>query len=401
MKILMSNKVTKLYLDNAATTPVHPRVYKVMQSYFMGLYYNPSSLYSKARQVRYDIDRARNTIAQFINADKDEIYFTSGGSESNCWAIQGFAKAHDSVPTIVIKSAIEHHSINACCEDESSIHNITVETISVDDKGFVNITELENKIISWQDQTQNTLPILVTIQLANNEIGTIQNIKEIAKIVHWHGAYIHCDATQAFGHIPIDVKDLGIDMMTASGHKIQAPKGIGFLYIKESVEIKPLIYGTQENGMRGGTENVPYIIGFAEAVRLRKAEMQTNYTNQLKVRNYLWQQLRDRFGCTLNGSDTNRLDNNINVTFPQNITGEALIYLLDSAGYYISAGSACNSQTNQPSHVLRAIGLTERDALRTIRITLPESSASVDIRIQAIDEFLNEVEKCLKILTVE
>lgn len=396
-----NNKLTKLYLDNAATTAVHPKVYRAMQPYFSGHYYNPSSLYSKARKIKGDISRARTTIADFINADSSEIYFTSGGSESNCWAIQGFTKAHADVPTIVIKSAIEHHSINACCEAESKIHNIVDETISVDSKGFVDITALENKIISWQDRFQNTLPILVTIQLANNEIGTIQEIKEIAKIVHWHGAYLHCDATQAFGHIPIDVKDLDIDMMTASGHKIQAPKGIGFLYIKNGIEIKPLIYGTQENSMRGGTENVPYIIGFAEAVRLRKAEMQTNYTNQLKVRNYLWQQLRDRFGCTLNGSENNRLANNINITFPQNITGEALIYLLDTAGYYISSGSACNSYTNQPSHVLKAIGLSERDILRTIRITLPESSVILDVRLQEIDEFLNELEKCLKLLSME
>lgn len=395
-------KITKhLNLDNAATTAVHPRVYRAMQPYFLGHYYNPSSLYSKAREIRGDIIRARTTIADFINADSSEIYFTSGGSESNCWAIQGFAKAHDSVPTIVIRSAIEHHSINACCEAESQIHNIVDETVPVNSKGFVDITTLENKIIFWQDYTQNTFPILVTIQLANNEIGTIQDIKTIADIVHRHNAILHCDATQAFGHIPIDVKDLDIDMMTASGHKIQAPKGIGFLYVKNGIEIKPLIYGTQENSMRGGTENVPYIIGLAEAVRLRKAEMQTNYTNQLKVRNYLWQQLRDKFGCTLNGSENNRLANNINVTFPQNITGEALIYLLDTAGYYISSGSACNSHTNKPSHVLKAIGLSERDILRTIRITLPESSVILDIRLQEIDEFLNELEKCLKILSIE
>ncbi len=387
--------------DSAATTPVNSQVLASMLPYFQDKFYNPSGLYSDATRIRRGINDARKIIADFINADSSEIYFTSGGSESNSWAIQGFAKAHDGIPTIVIKSAVEHHSINACCEAEDKLHNIVVETVPVDNKGFVDITALENKIVSWQDQTQNTLPILVTIQLANNEIGTIQEIKEITKIVHWHGAYLHCDATQAFGHIPIDVKDLDIDMMTASGHKIQAPKGIGFLYVKNGIEIKPLIYGTQENGMRGGTENVPYIIGFAEAVRLRKAEMQTNYTNQLKVRNYLWQQLRDRFGCTLNGSDINRLANNINVTFPQNITGEALIYLLDTAGYYISSGSACNSHTNKPSHVLKAIGLSERDILRTIRITLPESSVALNVRLQEIDKFLNELEKCLKILSIE
>lgn len=386
--------------DNAATTPVNSQVLASMLPYFQDRFYNPSGLYSDATRIRRDVNDARKTIADFVNADSSEIYFTSGGSESNCWAIQGFAKAHADVPTIVIKSAVEHHSINACCEAEDKLHNIIAETIPVDSKGSVDITALENKIVSWQDQTQNTLPILVTVQLANNEIGTIQNIKTIAQIVHWHGAYLHCDATQAFGHIPINVKYLDIDMMTVSGHKIQAPKGIGFLYIKNGIEIKPLIYGTQENGMRGGTENVPYIIGFAEAVRLCRVKMQTNYTNQLQVRNYLWQRLRDEFGCTLNGSDTNRLANNVNVTFPQNITGEALIYMLDTAGYNVSAGSACNSQTNQPSHVLKAIGLADRDIMRTLRITLPDT-ANNKLYFEDIDKFIDEIKKCLCILTTE
>lgn len=386
--------------DNAATTPVNSQVLASMLPYFQDKFYNPSGLYSDATRIRRDVNDARKTIADFVNANSSEIYFTSGGSESNCWAIQGFAKAHDDVPTVVIKSAVEHHSINACCEAEDKLHNIIAETVLVDNKGFVNVTDLEYKIISWQDQTQNTFPILVTVQLANNEIGTIQDIKAIAKIVHWHGAYLHCDATQVFGHIPIDVKDLDIDMMTASGHKIQAPKGIGFLYIKNGIEIKPLIYGTQENGMRGGTENVPYIIGFAEAVRFCRVKMQTNYTNQLQVRNYLWQRLRDEFGCTLNGSDTNRLANNVNVTFPQNITGEALIYMLDTAGYNVSAGSACNSQTNQPSHVLKAIGLDDRDIMRTIRITLPDT-ADNKLYFEDIDRFIDEIKKCLCILTTE
>lgn len=386
--------------DNAATTPVNSQVLASMLPYFQDRFYNPSGLYSDATRIRRDVNDARKTIADFVNANSSEIYFTSGGSESNCWAIQGFAKAHDDVPTIVLKSAVEHHSINACCEAEDKLHNIIAETVLVNSKGFVDITALENKIVSWQDQTQNTLPILVTVQLANNEIGTIQNIKTIAQIVHWHGAYLHCDATQAFGHIPINVKYLDIDMMTASGHKIQAPKGIGFLYIKNGIEIKPLIYGTQENGMRGGTENVPYIIGFAEAVRLCRVKMQTNYTNQLQVRNYLWQRLRDEFGCTLNGSDTNRLANNVNVTFPQNITGEALIYMLDTAGYNVSAGSACNSQTNQPSHVLKAIGLDDRDIMRTIRITLPDT-ADNKLYFEDIDKFIDEIKKCLCILTTE
>lgn len=384
-----------LYLDNAATTKPNAKVLKVMNKYFYELWYNPSAIYSKGKKIKKDIDAARKNIANFINANAKEIIFTSGGSESNCTAIQGFINKHKNSykKPLIITTTIEHKSILEC------VKNICEHCcyIPVDNQGFIDISTLEEMLMN----NYKNYNILVSVGFANNEIGTIQDIKTIAKIVHWHGAYLHCDATQAFGHIPIDVKDLDIDMMTASGHKIQAPKGIGFLYVKNGIEIQPLIYGTQENGMRGGTENVPFIIGFAEAVRLRKAEIQTNYTNQLKVRNYLWQQLRDRFGCTLNGSENNRLANNINITFPQNITGEALIYLLDTAGYYISSGSACNSHTNQPSHVLKAIGLSERDILRTIRITLPESSVILDVRLQEIDEFLNELEKCLKLLSIE
>ena len=390
-----------LYLDAAATASVHPEVVDSMLPYFNNMFYNPSSLYSQAKKVREDINKARHTIADFINAKDHEIFFTSGGSESNSWAIQGFSKMcwKTGNPFVIIRSSIEHHSIIECCDNNSIVDRYDV--VSVDTEGFVNIIQLENILRLWSGITR--MSILVTIQLANNELGTIQNIKEIANIVHRYDGILHCDATQAFGHIPIDVKELGVDMMTASGHKIHAPKGIGLLYIKEGLGIQPIIYGTQERGRRGGTENVPYIIGFAKAVELCKMYFEENRGYQARTRNYLWQKLRDTFGCTLNGSKTKRLPNNINVTFPQNITGEALIYMLDTAGYYISSGSACNSHTNKPSHVLKAIGLSERDILRTIRITLPESRSSVmlNVRLQEIDEFLNELEKCLKILSIE
>lgn len=383
-----------LYLDNAATTKPNDEVLKVMNRYFCELWYNPSSIYSKGQRVKKDIDAARKNIANFINANAKEIIFTSGGSESNCTAIQGFINKHKNSykKPMIITTTIEHKSILEC------INNICEHYcyIPVDNQGFIDISTLEEMLINNCENYN----ILVTVGFANNEIGTIQDIKTIAKIVHHHGAYLHCDATQAFGHIPIDVKDLDVDMMTVSGHKIQAPKGIGFLYIKNGIEIKPLIYGTQENSMRGGTENVPYIIGLAEAVKICKAKMQTNYANQLRIRNYLWQQLRDEFGCTLNGSGTNRLANNVNVTFPQNITGEALIYMLDTAGYNVSAGSACNSQTNQPSHVLKAIGLADRDIMRTIRITLPDT-ADNKLYFEDIDKFIDEIKKCLCILTTE
>lgn len=383
-----------LYLDNAATTKPNAKVLKVMNKYFYELWYNPSAIYFKGKKIKKDIDAARKNIANFINANAKEIIFTSGGSESNCTAIQGFINKHKNSykKPLIITTTIEHKSILEC------VKNICEHCcyIPVDNQGFIDISTLEEMLMN----NYKNYNILVSVGFANNEIGTIQNVKKIANIVHRYDGILHCDATQAFGHIPIDVKDLDIDMMTASGHKIQAPKGIGFLYIKNGIEIKPLIYGTQENGMRGGTENVPYIIGFAEAVRLCKVKMQTNYTNQLQVRNYLWQRLRDEFGCTLNGSDTNRLANNVNVTFPQNITGEALIYMLDTAGYNVSAGSACNSQTNQPSHVLKAIGLADRDIMRTIRITLPDI-ADNKLYFEDIDKFIDEIKKCLCILTTE
>lgn len=380
-----------IYLDSAATTQPKQRVIDAMMPYINMKWQNPSALYSKAQMIKKDINAARKTVANYINADANEIYFTSSGSESNCWAIQGFVNhciARSKNPC-VITSVIEHKSVIECVDN---LNNVDVHYIGVDTEGFVNIAQLRN--ILFHAKYICDKEILVSIQFANNEIGTIQHIKEIAAEVHRFGGVFHTDAVQAFGHIPIDVQELDIDMMTASGHKIGTPKGVGFLYKKSSIEINPLIYGSQMDGMRGGTENVPYIIGMAKAVdlvsrddeyQLRLTILRNNFIAELKA-----------LGCSINGSLEERLPNNISVTFNQNITGEAMVYGLDTSGIYIGTGSACNSNSMQTSHVLKAIGLSDEDAYKTIRITLPDN-----ITMDEIDETVQEITKQIKLLTME
>ena len=381
-----------IYLDNAATTKPRKEVIEAMMPYFTDKWYNPSALYGKASEIKKDIENARKTIGDFINADKDEIFFTSGGSESNCWAVQGFVnhcKRINRTPT-VITSVIEHKSIIECIDDiDADVHYV-----GVDKDGFINIEALEN-LLKYVVGNK----VLVSIQFSSNEIGTIQHIKEIADLVHKYDGVFHADAVQAFGQIPIDVKEFEIDMLSASGHKIGALKGIGILYKKKSVNISSLIYGTQMDDMRGGTENVPYIIGMAKAVELCNVNDIINFAAKKHIQYYLMECLKDEFGCTINGNLENRLPNNINVTFPQNITGEALIYLLDMCEIYISSGAACNSHTQEPSHVLKAIGLTDEECSRTVRITLPEID-SVDEWIAKVDMVVSEIGKQIKLLSV-
>lgn len=367
-----------IYLDAASTTKPKQKVIDAMMPYFTEKWYNPSSIYSAGATIKKDIENARKTIGDFINANSNEIYFTSGGSESNCWAIQGFVnhcnrKGKD---VAIITSVIEHKSIMDCVDNM----NVNVHYVGVNNEGFVNVKSLESLL---QDANSEAHEIIVSIQFANNEIGTIQNIKEIATLVHKYDAVFHTDAVQAFGQIPIDVKDLDIDMLSASGHKIGTPKGIGFLYIKDSVEIDPLVYGSQMDGMRGGTENVPYIIGMAKAVEISDDGWEGAF-----LRDYMIEKLKLKFDCNVNGSKVNRLRNNINITFPQKITGEALVYLLDLSDIYLSTGSACNSHSVEPSHVLKAIGLSDEEAARTIRITLSDM-----IDYDMVDKVIQEIEK--------
>lgn len=389
-----------IYLDEAATTKPKKEVIEAMLPYFTEMWENPSSLYKPAVDVKKKIEEARNTVAKFIGANGNEIFFTSGGSESNCWAIQGFVKQCEieGIYPIVITSVIEHKSILDCVDDVDALF------ISVDDKGFVDINELKElleKISAYNKYNHIEDKILVSIQFANNEIGTVQSIKEISDLVHEYGGVFHTDATQAFGQLLINVNYLGIDMLSASGHKIGTPKGVGILYKKKSVDIRPIIYGSQMDGMRGGTENVPYIIGMAKAVELCEIDLHKTMI-MIEIRDNLIDLLKSKFDCTLNGDDISRLPNNINVTFPQNITGEALLYVLDSSDIYISTGSACNSHNIEPSYVLKSIGLSDEEAMKTIRITLPDiDNYTVDEYEELLDEFIKEIDKAIRIIEIK
>lgn len=385
-----------IYLDNAATTPVKKEVLDAMLPYFTEKWFNPSSLYNKATEISKDIKSARDTIGRFIKANGEEIFFTSGGSESNCWAIEGFVnycRSKSKTPPAIITSKIEHKSILLCVETIKRIGDASIYYVGVDKNGFIDLDSLNN-ILNVASHI-NGSNILVSIQFANNEIGTIQHIKEIADLVHSYGAVFHTDAVQAFGQIPIDVNELHIDMLSASGHKIHAPKGIGILYVRNGIKINPLIYGTQMDGMRGGTENVPYIMGMAKAVQLCDLSFPAQIS-KINIRNYFIAKLL-RIGCKLNGDgiyDINRLPNNINVTFSQNITGEALIYMLDTGGIIISSGSACNSHTNEPSYVLKEIGVPEEEIYKSVRFTLTE-----DLTDSEVDEVMCQIKKAIKVIT--
>lgn len=380
-----------IYLDYAATTKPKREVVEAMMPYFTEKWHNPSALYGESSKIKLNIKNARKTIGNFINAKGDEVFFTSGGSESNCWAIQGFVNYcnRKGKKAAVITSTIEHKSIMDCVDH---LNNVDVHYIGVDKEGFINIRQLRNML--FHAKTICEEEVLVSIQFANNEIGTIQHIKEIAEEVHRFGGVFHTDAVQAFGHVRIDVEELDIDMLSASGHKIGCPKGIGILYKKNSVCINPLIYGSQMDGMRGGTENVPYIIGMAKAVELIQEDDEYNLRMTILRNNFITK--LKAIGCSINGSIEERLCNNINVTFSQNIIGESMVYMLDTCDICIATGSACNSHSMTASYVLKAIGLTDEDAYKTIRITLPD-----DITMDEIDKVIHEIEIQVKLLTLD
>lgn len=381
-----------IYLDAAATAK-HSESDKIiidtMTNAMEELWQNPSSLY--ANRVKDEINKCRSNIAKFINAKPEEIYFTSGASESNNWAIHGWVD-EQLVNTYsivnVIATPIEHKSVIETVKNPNL--KAIVRYCNVDDFGMVDCWHLEKLLELCEGK-----PILVSVGMANNEIGTIQNLKEVSDIVRGYDGVLHIDATQAFGHIPIDVDELGIDLMSASGHKISPVlRGVGFLYKKNSINIQPLIYGAQENGLRGGTENVFSIVGLGKAVEL--CGISTPKIQELcEKRDYFIGCLESKFGCTLNGHQIQRLPNNINVTFPQNITGESLLYTLETSGIYISTGSACNSKEIKPSHVLKTIGLSDEQAMKTVRFSLPD-----DITYEEIDRVVDEIGKAITIIEV-
>lgn len=377
-----------VYLDVAATANyssidniIINKMTEAMQEYWQ----NPSGLY--ATNVRKKIDECRANIAKFIGAKANEIYFTSGASESNNWAIQGWINHHSCSFINIITTPIEHKSILKTIDNKASQFT---HYCNVDEFGFIDCQTLK-KLLTYC----NGNPVLVSIGFANSEIGVIQPIKEIADLVHKYGGILHVDATQAVGHIPINVEELGIDLLSASGHKISPVlKGIGFLYKRNGINIQPLIYGNQEKGLRGGTENTFGIIGLSKAIEYCDVSQEA-VNDMCKKRNYFINLLENRFDCDLNGDSYYRLPNNINVTFPNNITGEALLYMLDMSDIQIGVGSACNSHSIEPSYTLKAIGLTNEQAMRTIRITLSD-----DITYEDIDKVIEEIDKAIRLIEI-
>ena len=384
-----------IYLDTAATVRPRKEVVDAAMPYLQDEFYNPSAIYSGGVRVKRAIDNSRESIASFINADANEIFFTSGSSESNCWAIQGyvFAGMMDISTTSIVTTKIEHKSIMECVDAMEQLGNSTyycdVTYLDVDKNGFVNMEQLES--VFKDREEPNYYDILVSIQMANNEVGTIQDIKAISDIVHKYGGVLHVDATQAFGHIPINVKAMGIDMLSASAHKIGGFKGVGFLYKKKNIELQPIIYGSQNAGYRGSTENCFGIVGFAKAVELASEEMEDKLALSVK-RDYFINELT-RNGCKLNGTSVHRLPNNINVMLPEGIGSEELLYMLDLDDIQCSTGSACNSHSKQPSYVLKALGLTSEEAARSVRFTIPS-----DITYEDIDYVVEKIVKIMKIM---
>ncbi len=364
-----------IYLDNAATTKTRPEVVEAMLPYFTESYGNPSSVYTFSAKSKEAVTKAREIIADSLGVKSNEIYFTAGGSEADNWALVAAAEAYEAKGKHIITSKIEHHAILHTCEYlEKRGYEVTY--LDVDENGVVKLDELKKAI---RPDT-----ILISIMFANNEIGTIEPIKEIGAIAKEHGILFHTDAVQAYGHVPISADEYNIDMLSASGHKINGPKGIGFLYIRKGVKIRSFIHGgAQERRRRAGTENVPGIVGFGKAVQLAMDEMEERTKKEVEMREYLMEKvLREVLFTRINGSRTSRLPNNINFAF-QFIEGESLLIKLDMAGICGSSGSACTSGSLDPSHVLLAIGLPHEIAHGSLRLTLSEENTMEEMDITA------------------
>lgn len=382
--------MSETYLDVGATTRVKPEYKNIIDTYLYDDFYNPSANYTPAFDISKSVADSRFEIAKYIGCKSEEIYFTSGASESNSWAFQGWLRKHPR--GVIITSAIEHHSIMAMVEDEYFEDKIWV--IPVNSEGVVNPTTIDEAIKKAKDAGRDG--ILVAIQYANNEIGTIQDIAEISRVAHAGGAKLFTDATQAFSCLDMNdcISKNNIDMLSMSGHKICCPKGIGFLYVKEDVDIPPLIYGSQNFGKRGGTENVAGIITLGLAFHNFRL-FGTEIDDVQEQRNILFNAINGITPVKMNGSKEMRLPNNLNVTFQERIIGLTVTSVLSALGVYISVGSACTAQSSEPSHVLKAIGLTDDEASRTIRITLPKNLTNNELN-DAIGKFKIALELLLK-----
>ena len=360
-----------IYLDNAATTKTAPEVVEAMLPYFTEHYGNPSSVYSFAAQNKETITKQREIIADALGANTNEIYFTAGGSESDNWALKATAEAYRSKGNHIITTKIEHHAILHTCEYLEK-EGFEVTYLDVDENGTVKLEDLRAAI--------RPTTILISIMFANNEIGTIEPIKEIGEIAKEHGILFHTDAVQAFGQVPINVDECHIDMLSASGHKLNGPKGIGFLYIRKGVKIRSFVHGGgQERKRRAGTENVPGIVGMGAATRRAIKTMTQRTAKEAELRDYLIGRVLDEIPYTrLNGHQEKRLPNNANFSF-RFIEGESLLIMLDMKGICASSGSACTSGSLDPSHVLLAIGLPHEIAHGSLRLTLSDETTKEDI----------------------
>ena len=360
-----------IYLDNAATTKTSPTVLEKMLPYFSEYYGNASSIYSLGAKSKEAITASREIIANTLGALPEEIYFTAGGSESDNWALKATAEAYGSKGKHIITSKIEHHAILHTCEYLEK-RGYDISYIDVDENGVIKLDQLEKAI---RPDT-----ILISVMFANNEIGTIQPIKEIGEIAKKHGILFHTDAVQAYGQVPIKVNELNIDMLSSSGHKICGPKGIGFLYIRKGVKIRSFVHGgAQERKRRAGTENVPGIVGYGQAALEAVSTMEERTKKEIELRDYLIDRMLKEIPYSrLNGHRTKRLPNNANFSF-QFIEGESLLIMLDMEGICGSSGSACTSGSLDPSHVLMAIGLPHEIAHGSLRLTLGADTTKEDI----------------------
>lgn len=372
-----------IYVDNAATTMLEPEVLKKMMPYLTDNYGNASSIYKFGQKAKEAVTNSRETVAKCLNANSDEIFFTSGGSESDNWAIKGVADALSSKGNHIITSAIEHHAVLHTCQYLEK-HGYEVTYLPVDEFGMVSPDDLEKAIT---DKT-----ILVSIMFANNEIGTVQPIKKLAEVAHSHGVCFHTDAVQAVAHVKIDLKELCVDMLSLSGHKFGGPKGVGALYIKKGTRISNFIHGgQQESGKRATTENVAGIVGLAAALELSLENFEENTAKMQMLRDRYIDSVMQRIPyCRLNGHRTERLPGNANISF-EYIEGESMLLLLDMNGIAASSGSACTSGSLDPSHVLLAIGLPHGTAHGSLRVTFSHHNT-----VEEVDKIVDVLENTVQ-----
>ena len=367
---MVQNMSCKIYMDHAATTEMLPQVRKAMEPYLMEEYGNASTSYEMGRRTREALEGAREQIAMLIKAKPEEIFFTSGGSESDNWVIKNVAAEKKEKGKHVITSKIEHHAVLRSCEYLEKL-GYELTYLDVDAYGVIDLAQLRE--VLREDTT------LVSVMTGNNEIGTIEPLDAVASMLRGTGTLFHTDAVQAFGHVPIDVQEMHIDMLSASGHKFHGPKGIGFMYMRNGLKLGSFIHGgAQERSRRAGTHNVPGIVGMGEAARIAMEQLEANAVKETEVRDYLIARVEKEIPyIKVNGHRENRLPNNINICF-RFIEGESLLIMLDQKGICASSGSACTSGSLDPSHVLLAIGLPHEIAHGSLRLTISEDTTKED-----------------------